>query len=228
MNGLNIVRATERASTGLIGRKAKIVVTSREHVVNLILQVSANVGKCSDGPLDVRHRVGTAVGRPAVRSSPRVQGTVKHLARIPEVVAEQRVDDSLTSIGPVNFDVHVCDHERESWKVGRWSSSPVPEWPSQLICCVDHGLSACSRVGVGDVASHLEELLFEVGQVNTVPRREVHLIEDYQKDCDGSCGVYMAYGIVSAVPISASTVSTLSYTIVISARNTVNRRDAKV
>lgn len=175
VNRLDVVRATERASARLVRRKAKIVVTSGEHVVNLVLQVSAHVSKRSSGPAVVRHWVGTTASGPAVRPPPRGEWGIEHLGRIPNVIPEQWVIDCLATVWSVDCHSLVGNHKRESWEVVRWNTSPVPVRPAQKVCGTDHCRSTRGWERVGNVASDLEKLLFEMGHVDTVPRWEVDL-----------------------------------------------------
>lgn len=116
MNGFNVVGATEGRAACLIGRKAKVIVAARKHGVDLVLEISTDVCKGSDGPLRVRDRIGAAICWPAVCPPPCVEWAVEHLSWVPEIVSEQRVDDSLTTVGTIDLNMHVCNHEGEIWK----------------------------------------------------------------------------------------------------------------
>jgi hypothetical protein len=204
MNAFERAGAPARAGTGV--GKARKVLASAEHLVDLILERGADVVEsvgraCSGTASGVCVAVGVTQGYLPVD-----ERSVNQVLRALEIVAEQRVDNSHAAGRRLDGNVLVAHDIRQGWVARRRVCSPVPEWETHSRSSASHEGTTVVGVRVGELVDDDHELLLEESKVGAVPSREEN-------------------GVVCAVAVRSFAVAALSDVIPVLTRNTVDARD---
>jgi len=203
VDALEGVRAPGGARAGVVVCKALEALASAEHLVDLILERSANVvervgGACGGAAGGVCVAVGVTQSDLPVN-----ERSVDQVLRTLEIVAEQWVDNGDHAGGRLNSDVLVAHHVGQGWVAWSRVCGPVPEGETHSRSGTSHPGTAVVGVRVGELVDQDHELLLEESKVGTVPSREENRV-------------------VSAVTVRPAAVAALSDTVPVLARDTMD------